>query len=218
VLEGRYGFLHAYCEEADASRLTDALGERFETLALCIKRYACHIVAHTPIYCVQQLQSMHEIEPECIDSIRIEGASRLSANHDLKAPGDAVLAQYSVPYCVSAALLRDADEPSTFGTTLLDDPAIAALAQRVRIVVTDAAGLATRTRITLNDGTFHEASRHDFPGCPGDPLTREQLREKFMRMTRRLGRDAAPLFERLEHIEREADLSWLDAAIQGEPA
>jgi 2-methylcitrate dehydratase PrpD len=218
VLEGRYGFLHAYCEAADASRLTDALGERYETLTLCIKRYACHIVAHTPIYCVQQLQSMHDIDPKRIDSIRIEGAPRLGANHDLKSPGDAVLAQYSVPYCVAAALLHDADEPSTFGTTLLDDPAIAALAQRVRIVSTDATGLATRTRITLGDGTFHEASRHDFPGCPGDPLTREQLRAKFMRMTRRLGRDAAPLFERLEHVERETDLSWLDAAIQGEPA
>jgi len=37
------------------------------------------------------------------------------------------------------------------------------------------------------------------------------LRGKFMRMTRRLGATANTLFERLERIEHEADLHWLDA-------
>lgn len=217
VLEGRYGFLHAYCEEADASLLTDGLGERYETLTLCLKRYACHIVAHTPVFSAQCLRATHDIDPMRIQSIQIEGAPRMSANHDLKSPGSTVLAQYSVPFCVAAALLHDADEPATFGAPLLADPAIHALAQRVRITTGAATGLATTLRITLDDGTVHEATRADFPGCPGEPLTREQLRAKFMRMTRRLGERAAPLFERLDNMEGEADLHWLDAAVNGEP-
>lgn len=221
VLEGEYGFLHAYCERADATRLTEGLGEQYETLTLCIKRYACHIVAHTPVFAAQRLRAEHGIDAQRGDArriaaIRIEGAARLAANHDIKTPRDQVLAQYSVPYCVAAALLHDAGDPATFGPLLLDDPHVHALAQRIEIVPTDATGLATLTRITLADGASYQQAQADFPGCPSDPLTREQLRAKFMCVTRRLGDDAATLFERLDAIEHETDLQWLDAAAHGD--
>jgi 2-methylcitrate dehydratase PrpD len=212
VLDGSYGFLHAYCERSDAALLTSGLGTRHETLTLCLKRYACHIVAHTPVYAVQRLRAAHDINPRRIASIRIEGAARLAANHDIKSPADQTLAQYSVPFCVAAALLHDADDPATFGPKLLDDPAIRALAQRVEVVASDAEGLASVTRITLDDGTSYEAAHADFPGCPGTPFSRDQLRAKFMRMTQRLGNASAPLFERLDRIEEETDVRWLGAA------
>jgi 2-methylcitrate dehydratase PrpD len=184
--------------------------------ALCLKRYACHIVAHTPVFSAQRLRVLHDIDARRIASIRVEGAARLAANHDIKLPGDAVLAQYSVPFCVAAALLHDPDDPSTFGATLLDDPRVRSLAQRVQVVATGAAGLAATTRITLEDSTSCEEARAEFLGCPGDPLTRDALHAKFMRLTRRLGTQATPLFERLDSIESETDLRWLDAAREGE--
>lgn len=211
VLEGRYGFLNAYCKEPDAARLTDGLGTRYETPTLCLKRYACHIVAHTPVYAAQQWRAAHDIDARRIAAIRVEGAPRLAANHDIKRPANQVLAQYSVPVCVAAALLHDADDPSTFGARLLQDEAIHELAQRVTLVATDAAGLATVTRITLDDGTQYELAQTDFPGCPSTPFTPDQLRSKFMRMTTRLGAAAPALFERLNRLEHEADLHWLDA-------
>ncbi|HEY2021867.1 MmgE/PrpD family protein [Paraburkholderia sp.] len=211
VLEGRHGFLHAYCEASDAARLTDGLGTRYETSTLCLKRYACHIVAHTPVYAAQQMRAAHDIDARRIAAIRIEGAPRLAANHDIKLPANQVLAQYSVPVCVAAALLHDADDPATFGARLLQDEAIRALAQRVTLVATDATGLATVTRITLDDGTVYERAQTDFPGCPSTPFTPAQLRGKFMRMTKRLGTAADTLFKRLDRVEHEADLHWLDA-------
>ncbi|MEA3086834.1 MAG: hypothetical protein QOC89_4531 [Paraburkholderia sp.] len=217
VLEGRYGFLQAYCEDSDAARLTEGLGTRYETPTLCLKRYACHIVAHTPVYAAQQLRAAHDIDARRIAAVRIEGAPRLAANHDIKQPANQVLAQYSVPVCVAAALLHDADDPSTFGVRLLQDPAIRELAQRVTLVATDATGLATVTRVTLDDGTTYELAQTDFPGCPSTPFTPAQLRTKFMWMTKRLGAAAHTLFERLDRVEDEADLRWLDAAIPPSP-
>jgi 2-methylcitrate dehydratase PrpD len=216
VLEGRYGFLHAYCEAADPQALTSSLGERYETLTLCLKRYACHIVAHTPVFAVQQLQATHDIDWRRIARIDIAGAPRLAANHDIKSPADAVLAQYSVPFCVAAALIHDANDPATFSKRLLDDPAIHALAQRVDVAATDATGLATHTSITLDDGRSFGAAHEIFPGCPGDPLDRDALRSKFLRMTCRLGSHAETLFDRLDQVEAEPDLQWLDAAINQE--
>lgn len=214
VLEGRYGFLHAYCANPDEAALTAALdGSHYETPTLCIKRYACHIVAHTPVHAIGRLRAAHALDANRISSIRVEGAARLAANHDLKAPGNLVLAQYSVPYCVAAALLHDAEDPQAFSAALLDDPRVRALAQRVEVVSNDAAGLATVTTIALDDGTILTQPQADFPGCPSAPLTRGQLRDKFLRMTqRRLGDAASPLFERLDALEGEPDLRWLDAA------
>jgi 2-methylcitrate dehydratase PrpD len=210
VLEGRHGFLQAYCESSDATRLTGDLGTRYETRTLCLKRYACHIVAHTPVFAVQQLRAAYDIDARRIVAIRIEGAQRLAANHDIKNPVNQVLAQYSVPTCVAAALLYDADDPATFGTRLLQDGAIRELAQRVTLVSTEASGLASVTSITLDNGTTFELAQNDFPGCPTTPFTEEELRAKFLRMTRRLGPYAPALFERLNRLEDEHDLHWLD--------
>jgi hypothetical protein len=82
----------------------------------------------------------------------------------------------------------------------------------VTLVATDATGLATVTRITLDNGTTYELAQSDFPGCPSTPFTPAQLRTKFMRMTTRPGAAAHTLFERLDRVEEEADLHWLDAA------
>jgi hypothetical protein len=100
---------------------------------------------------------------------------------------------------------------STFGVRLLQDQTIRELAQRVTLVATDATGLAAVTRITLDDGTNYELAQTDFPGCPSTPFTPAQLRTKFMWMTKRLGAAAHTLFERLDRVEGEADLHWLDA-------
>ena len=53
VLEGTFGFLTTYCREANPARLTEALGERWETETICLKRYPCHITAHTPVQSVR---------------------------------------------------------------------------------------------------------------------------------------------------------------------
>jgi hypothetical protein len=43
------------------------------------------------------------------------------------------------------------------------------------------------------------------------PLARAELREKLLLLTQRLGRDRmAPLFERLQGIENEKALDWLN--------
>ncbi|MGE5098230.1 MAG: MmgE/PrpD family protein, partial [Betaproteobacteria bacterium] len=49
VLEGRHGFLEAFCERPEAELLTRGLGTEFETQRICLKRYACHVTAHTPV-------------------------------------------------------------------------------------------------------------------------------------------------------------------------
>ena len=62
VLEGRLGFLKAYCEQSDVAALTGGLGSDFETLRICFKRYPSHITAHTVVYAIERLRAEHRFK------------------------------------------------------------------------------------------------------------------------------------------------------------
>src|ERR1700693_1739915 len=47
VLEGPAGFLKAFCNEPALSQLTRALKKDYESMSIMLKRFACHITAHT---------------------------------------------------------------------------------------------------------------------------------------------------------------------------
>jgi 2-methylcitrate dehydratase PrpD len=213
VLEGEHGFLHAYCAETDPAALTSGLGERFETLAICFKTYACHITAHTPVHAVRTLQSAHRFAGTDVAAVQIEGTPKMAALHGNRQPADTVAAQYSIAFCVAAALLHDPTDPATFIETL-PDPAVQDLCRRVEVLGTGgfASSWTTRTRVRLHDGRVLEAELDDVPGFPSQPFDVAQRRAKFLTLTARLDATAAPLLDRLEAIEDEAELGWLDAA------
>jgi len=210
VLEGEFGFLNAYCLEQDVSALTAGLGAEFETLTIHLKRYPCHITAHTPVTAVQALRAEHGLRPEQVQRVRVAGSRSAAELHGAQDPRDLVMAQYSIPFCVAAALQHDADDPHSFGDSSLRDPAVRALCRRIEVVDGGQQGWATMTRITLADGRTLERQQDDFPGAPAHPLDPEAVRAKFLRLTTRLPQpDAAELHGRLERLEIQADLSWL---------
>jgi 2-methylcitrate dehydratase PrpD len=210
VLEGGFGFLNAYCAEQDVPALTAGLGAEFETLTICLKRYPCHITAHTPVGAVQALRAEQALHPAQIERVTVAGSRKMADLHGGKDPQDLVMAQYSIPFCVAVALLRDGDDPRSFGNASLIDPTIRALCRRVDVVDGGEHGWATTIRIALVDGRVLERRQTDFPGMPARPLDPEALRAKFMRLTTRLTPSgAAELHARLERIESEADLRWL---------
>jgi len=210
VLEGEFGFLNAYCETHDVTALTDGLGSVFETLTICLKRYPCHITAHTPVAAIEALRAEHHVRAAEVEAVTVLGSRRAAALHGQHDPQDLVMAQYSIPFCVAVGLLHDVSDPSSFGQASLDDPATKALCRRVTVVDGGAHGWATTVRIAMKDGRLLERRQEDFPGTPAHPLDPAALREKFLRLTTRLPpARAAVLHQRLEHVEGEQELSWL---------
>jgi 2-methylcitrate dehydratase PrpD len=134
--------------------------------------------------------------------------------NNIPAPGDVMLAQYSIPFSVALALYRDPIDPRSFDDGVVHDRAILDLASRTRMTAVagqDRRDLAVTVAIRLKDG--RELSRRvtSFKGTPERPLDRAELREKFLLLTKRLGSETmAPLFERLQGIENEKALDWLN--------
>jgi 2-methylcitrate dehydratase PrpD len=213
VLEGEYGFLRVFCNDWDLSELTRGLGSEYFTLDIMLKRYACHITAHNPVEATLELRNEHKFTAADVAAITIAGNERMAKTNNIPAPADMMLAQYSIPFSVALSLYRDPVDPRSFDQEVVHDRAILDLASRTRMAVTpgqDRRNLAATVTIKLKDG--REVSRQvtSFKGTPERPMARAELREKFLLLSQRLGRDKmVALFDRLQAIEDEKTLDWL---------
>ncbi len=204
VLEGKFGFLDAYCgdHETDAKLLTADLGGDWETLRICIKRYACHVNAHAPVQGLRELMAEQGFKGTDIAKLAVDCAERLVSHHNIPEPGDIMQAQYSVPFCLALAMHRDPEDPKNFNNSALEDRLIRASCREVELrPQPERKPRSVRLNIRLKDGREFARECDKFKGTPAEPLTREDLRRKFMLLTTEMGAKAAPLFERLEKIE-----------------
>jgi 2-methylcitrate dehydratase PrpD len=214
VLEGGGGFLQAFCNDFDVAELTHGLGTDYFTLDIMLKRYACHITAHNPVEAAVELRKQYNFTAADVAAITIAGNDRMATTNNIPAPADMMLAQYSIPFSVALSLYRDPVDPRSFDEAVVHDRPILDLASRVKMTVTpgqDRRNLAAVVTIKLKDGSEVSRPVASFKGTPERPLGRADLQEKFVLLTQRLGRDRmVPLFDRLQGIENEKTLDWLN--------
>jgi 2-methylcitrate dehydratase PrpD len=213
ILEGSKGFLKTYCGEFDLAALTADLGTGYETLNLCVKRYPCHITAHTAVYAIECLRRETALKAGGVQSIRVVGTDRMAELNGDRDPKDPALANYSIPFCVGAALTGSPDDPATFDSGRLQEPMLRELCSRVEVVSDGRrshSDWTTTTIVTCRDGSVHERTTEEFPGTPAMPLSHSDLEQRFHVMSK--GRDPGltrELFARLWRTEDEASVDWI---------
>jgi 2-methylcitrate dehydratase PrpD len=213
VLEGRSGFLEAYCREPDPGRLVSGLGSEWETRKICLKSFPCHVMAHTPIRALRALMAEHKFAPRDVEEILVEGAPKLLTHHGLAAPRDVMQAQYSVPFCVALALYRNPADPDSFDETAIADRDIRAACARVRLASLPAdfkprSSWHARVQVVLRSSKRLLRDSPSFEGMPEEPMGPESLRAKFYLLTRDLGdSDSRSLFEKYARLEEQANLA-----------
>ncbi|TDD92601.1 2-methylcitrate dehydratase [Actinomadura darangshiensis] len=150
--------------EFDASELTGGLGERWDIARGYFKRHASCSFTHPAADAVLELR--HDLDPSRITGILVEthalGAGLAAPEWDNR-----LSAMFSTPFAVAAALLDGEVGPRA----RLDDPALRALARRVRLV--EAGDLtarlpderAARVTVELDDGS---ARTREVPNPVGD--------------------------------------------------
>ena len=221
VLEGEFGFLRVFCRDFDEAELTRGLGDDWVTRTILMKRFACHISAHTSVQAILDLRAEHGFAGADVAAIRIAGDEKMAKVNNIPSPKDVMMCQYSIPFSVALAHFRDPRDPRSYDESALDDPAIRSLCERVTIELAtgrhDHATIAAEVQVTLKDGRVLSKTVSDFKGTPERPLDQADLRERFMLLTRHCGtRDMERMFARLQNIEHESSLDWLavEAAAQ----
>ena len=218
AIEGQAGFLKVFCNKYDMAELTRGLGRDYVTMSILLKRFPAHITAHTPVQAVEELREAHNFSGADVAAISIAGEERVAKVNNIPAPSDLMMAQYSVPFCVALALYRDPRDPASFTDAAVRDPDIRALAAKVAITVDPdvrAHGtLASAVTVALKDGRTFTRRVEYFKGTPKNPLDADEMRDKFMRLTRKYREtDMVRLYTRLQGLEDEADLSFVSAGL-----
>lgn len=188
ILEGRFGFLHAYSDGADPRPLTADDG--YEILRTAVKPYACCRYMQGPIDATLALRAEHAIDPRAVTRIDV---GLLSAGFAIVAepveakrrPASEVDLQFSLPFGVAVALVRGTAAVTDFVPATLADPTIAGLLERVhathdaRLDAAFPRAWPAWVRITLCDGRQVETHVEHPLGDPEHFLPLAAQRAKF---------------------------------------
>ncbi len=175
----------------------DGLGERFAIDGVYFKPYACCRWVHGAIDAVLAIQAGEGLPGEAVERVEVHTFDRaLRLNNDVD-PDTLEGAQYSVPFCVAAAVLRGADALLPMDARLLHDRDVVGLAARVTLAVDPALDGAfparTPARVVLHAGGRRYAHEVQHPlGDPANPMDAAALERKFDRLAApRLGIERA---------------------------
>jgi 2-methylcitrate dehydratase PrpD len=217
ILEGKFGVFEAFTRGAKMERLLDGLGTHWETLRICVKCYACHITAHTPVRLLEDLKREHGFAGGDIAEIRAATSEKALSHHDIVAPQDVATAQYSLPFCLAIAAYRDPRQPNSFLDAPHQDMAIKDLATRVRLTLNAESeqpgkAWATQLDVVLRDGRTLSAAGNGFRGAPDTPMSDAELDAKFLALSTSLSEDRSRrLLNGLQRLEDCKDVTALTA-------
>jgi 2-methylcitrate dehydratase PrpD len=219
IIEGEHGFLRVFCREFDESELLRGLGadgsnKTWSTRTILMKRFACHISAHTSVQAILDLIAEHGFSGADVAAIRIAGNEKMAKVNNIPRPKDVMMCQYSIPFSVALAHFRDPRDPRSYDESAFDNAAIRSLCERVTITVAgghhDHATLRAEVEVELKDGRVLRKTVDDFQGTPQSPLGPAGLRERFMLLTRHCPPAAMErVLARLQNLEHETSLDWL---------
>jgi 2-methylcitrate dehydratase PrpD len=194
ILEGRFGFLEAYCRDPDPTLLTAGLGSQWETLRICMKRYACHVTAQATMQTLRELMETQRFSGDDVAELTLGMSEKVVSHHDIRAPGDIMTAQYSVPFCVALSLYRDPEDPRAFDESVLHDSSIGQACRRIALSAAQdlPSAWSANITVTLRDGRRLQAQARDYKGMPQTPMSADDLRKRFLLLTEEaLGTHAA---------------------------
>jgi 2-methylcitrate dehydratase PrpD len=221
VLEGKFGFCQAFSDAPELAALTRGLGRRFESMNICIKRFACHINAHAPIEALTRLTEEHRFAAAEIKQITVGGIEKLVTHHAIYAPTDLMTAQYSIPFCVGLSLHHDPMDPGSFSEKSVRDKKILDMTKRVRLEVDREIeekhwDRAARVTVQLKDGRRFSSLVIHFRGTPKNPLSLVELEEKARRLTQSLlpSKKLERLIETILNLEKVTSVSTLGALLR----
>jgi 2-methylcitrate dehydratase PrpD len=191
VFEGTHGLFYAFARSAsgDFAVLGDRWGEHWYMDAITFKPYATGTMNQPYVDCALRL-ARRGIKAEDVQDVLCETAEgyvhRLWDPLPAKQkPANEYAAKFSAPFNIAVAFITGGAGLAAFTEETVRDPRILALASKVRYVVDPdnpyPKAYTGHVRMTLKDGTVIEERQPHIRGGVHDPLTREEIEDKFRR-------------------------------------
>jgi 2-methylcitrate dehydratase PrpD len=219
IIEGKFGFLHAYSPRSSPDKILKDWGRPYEIMKTSIKPHACCRYKQGPIDGILKIMREQGLKATDIEKVTVgilkTGFPIIAQPKERKYnPRSVVDAQFSMPFGAAAAIL--------YGKATLDEytPAIINSSQvrqmMAKIICVENPELEKEfpkkwpASVTLLTKDGHEHSvKIEYPkGDPENPLTWNELIDKFRNLTRPVFSAAKQdvIIKRVRSLEQEKDL------------
>lgn len=180
----------------DRSILIDGLGSDLSVTDVSIKPYPCCKFTHNAIFaCLSIREGNPGLDGAEIAQVDVHIPSReyfdvVCAPVEAKQnPRTQVDAQFSIPFTVATSLLKGAPQPEHFVGDHLGDPAVRALARKVRPLLQEPLAselpAPAKVEVHLAGGSSLEAESRFPPGHPSRPMSWDELAAKLATLAAR---------------------------------
>jgi 2-methylcitrate dehydratase PrpD len=196
IFEGEDGFLQAYSyqRQYDTSWITDQLGETWVFVDTSIKVYPCcrYSAGHLDA-CLDVARRYHP-DPDRIERVLIRSSDytiRLLARPRKMDPQNVVDTQFSMPWQAAIALIDGKIDVDTFTEENIHRPDVRRLMQKVEWVVDEEferrypEHYSCAVTVTMADGTEYTSEVEDPKGDWRNPVTQQELEQKFINLASR---------------------------------
>jgi aconitate decarboxylase len=196
VFEAPYG---GFCttfsrsqDRFDLAALSAGLGERYETMRVSLKFYACVGSNHTTLDALTDIRKRHPFTAADIDRIVVH-ASQVTVDHAgwPYRPEGLTAAQLNLPFCAATLILTGDAFVDQFTPDCVHDRARIELSRKVRVVhdpAITALGAAHRHQVRIEvhfrDGSVEHATRDAPRGSEQNFASEAQIIDKFHKLTR----------------------------------
>src|SRR5580704_11438175 len=190
VFEGVHGFFHgfAHTTKGDYDALIGDFGTRWVTETLAFKPYPCGTMTHPYIDCARRLAAKKIKADDVVEMVCEVGEGTVHRLWEPLAakqkPGNGYAGKFSTPYCVACGFVRGNVGLSDFSDAAVRDPAVLALAGKVRYRIDPQnpypKNFTGHIRATLRDGSVIEERQPYMRGGAQEPLTRADIHDKFL--------------------------------------
>jgi 2-methylcitrate dehydratase PrpD len=198
LLEGDAGFGAALCKNPRWGELFNNLGESWNIEQITFKNHGCCGHNFPAIDAVAHLLNDHPISLENIAQIRVGGYRATSEVCKYIHPTSPFEAKFSLTYTVSARIVLGRVREKAFLADALANPEIYALEDKVVLSIdqecTDKFPVhrSAKVEIEMKDGSVYSHYQHTRHGDPDEPLTDQELLDKFIELTEpRIGHSSA---------------------------
>ncbi|HET7123450.1 MAG TPA: MmgE/PrpD family protein [Bradyrhizobium sp.] len=189
VFEGVHGLFQgfAHTTKGDYEALTAEFGTRWVTDTLAFKPYPCGTMAQPYIDCARRLAA-RGVRSEDIREIVCEVAEgtvhRLwEPLADKQQPRNGYAAKFATPYLLATGFVRGGVGLGAFTEGAIRDSSVLALAAKVKYVIDPQNpypnNYTGHVRVTLKDGSVIEERQPYLRGGAQEPLTRQDVTDKF---------------------------------------
>ncbi len=195
VFEGKEGFMDVFGPDWDMEKLVGGLGKEFKILECSMKAFPTEALTHTHITATLKTVIENDIQPEDIEEVVVTTIARacdiLFDPHKYE-PESRETADHSLPYCIARAIIDRKITTQTFDDDKINDPKLKEVIMKIKGEASlefekmFPAKQPSRVTVRTKDGADHSVYLEYPKGDPREPMTMEDLENKFKSLSDRL--------------------------------